>query len=202
MSDSDISAQSVVNVVDPAKLAHVKEALTSHISGTSVYRGQTVTLSCETEGATIYYTTDGSCPCDESSRIKYDGKPVAINGDLSLKIRALPEKNAVVSGNMSRVRSSFRLFVFTAALHAQGSGWTVNPYDYQYDMTVYAKVAFDDVDVTTDGNFEIAAFVNDECLGIASPETQGGYYTIGDIDDNGKINVIDVQKLVAIVRKK
>lgn len=99
MLDSDISAQSIVNVVDPVKLAQVKEAIASRISGTSVYRGQTVTLSCETEGATIYYTTDGSCPCDEATRIKYDGKPIVINGDVSFKIMAVG-----INGSESEVK--------------------------------------------------------------------------------------------------
>ena len=99
MTDSDIAAQAVVNVVDPVKLVNVKEAVASRISGTAVYRGQTVTLSCETEGATIYYTLDGSCPCDEATRVKYEGRPIAINGDMTLKVMAVG-----VNGSESEVK--------------------------------------------------------------------------------------------------
>lgn len=87
--DVDLTAQSIVNIVDPAKLAEVKDVVASRVSGTAVYRGQTVALSCETEDATIYYTLDGSCPCDETKRIKYTGKPIAINEDVTVKAMAV-----------------------------------------------------------------------------------------------------------------
>lgn len=47
-----------------------------------------VYLSCETEGAVIYYTLDGSCPCDYASSILYDGKPITIDKDTELRIIA------------------------------------------------------------------------------------------------------------------
>ena len=46
-------------------------------SGEFVEYGTTLTLACVTEGATIYYTLDGSCPCDEQRRIEYTG-PIAL----------------------------------------------------------------------------------------------------------------------------
>lgn len=67
------------------------------------------------------------------------------------------------------------LFISTTILHAQGSGWEVNPHDYQYDMTVYAQVLADENIVTDYSNYEIAAFVGDECRGIAEVKSQGGY---------------------------
>ena len=60
------------------------------------------------------------------------------------------------------------------ALRAQGSGWTVNPYDFQYDMTVYAGLVMEEGMVTDYANYEIAAFVGDECRGVAEVQTQGG----------------------------
>lgn len=86
--DADLKATSLVNVVDPKKLEAVKAPMASRISGTSVYRGQTVALSCESEGATIYYTVDGSCPCDETKRIKYE-RPISINEAMTLKVMAV-----------------------------------------------------------------------------------------------------------------
>ena len=32
------------------------------------------------------------------------------------------------------------LLLATTFLHAQESGWSVNPRDYQYDMTIYAQL--------------------------------------------------------------
>ena len=64
------------------------------------------------------------------------------------------------------------------ALLAQGSGWTVNPHGYQYDMTVYAAIELESGVVTDYSNYEIAAFVNagdeEECRGVATVGSQSG----------------------------
>lgn len=64
------------------------------------------------------------------------------------------------------------------ALLAQGSGWTVNPHEYQYDMTVYAAIELDGEVLTDYANYEIAAFVNagdkEECRGVATVGSQSG----------------------------
>lgn len=86
--DNDMKATSMVNVVDPALLAEVKAPVASRVSGTAVYRGQTITLSTETEDATIYYTTDGTCPCESASRIKYE-RPIIINDGITIKAMAV-----------------------------------------------------------------------------------------------------------------
>ena len=59
-------------------------------SGTTVAKGTEVTLSCTTEGAAIYYTLDGSCPCDDTA-ILYDGTPIVINENTELRIMAVAE---------------------------------------------------------------------------------------------------------------
>ena len=59
------------------------EKVTANItSGKTVDAGTQLELSTETEGADIYYTTDGTCPCtlDSPSRIKYTG-PITITED-------------------------------------------------------------------------------------------------------------------------
>ena len=89
VKDADVTAQTTVNVVEPELMADVKNVTASRISGTTLYRGQTVTLNCESEGATIYYTTDGSCPCDPATRIKYDGKPIPVNENVTIKALAI-----------------------------------------------------------------------------------------------------------------
>lgn len=67
------------------------------------------------------------------------------------------------------------LFTITTVLHAQDSGWTVNPYDYQYDMTVYGQLTLGNAAVTDYSNYEVAAFVGDECRGVAEVVSQNGY---------------------------
>lgn len=88
LKDNDMAVTSMVNVIDPALMVAVKAPKASRVSGTSVYRGQTVTLSTESEGATIYYTTDGSCPCESAHRIKYE-RPIVISDAVTIKAMAI-----------------------------------------------------------------------------------------------------------------
>lgn len=53
-------------------------------AGTEIY------LYCGTENSSIYYTMDGSCPCD-INRKKYDGTPIIANNDFTLKVMAEAE---------------------------------------------------------------------------------------------------------------
>lgn len=60
------------------------------------------------------------------------------------------------------------LFLSTSLSAEAGTvhdGWTVNPYDYRYDMSLYFNVglkASESMD-----SFEVGAFVGDECRGVA-----------------------------------
>lgn len=55
-------------------------------SGTVVAKGTEVALSCETDGAVIFYTLDGSCPCDNTdARHLYDGTPIVIDRTTTIK---------------------------------------------------------------------------------------------------------------------
>ena len=113
----DIKATSMIKVVDPAMLEPVKAPVASRINGTSVYRGQTVSLSCETEGAEIFYTLDGTCPCEHG--ILYTG-PIAITDDMTLRIMATG-----INGDDSEIREyhySIRQSTVSIDL-AQGWNW-------------------------------------------------------------------------------
>ena len=51
--------------------------------------GTAITLHCSTKGAQIYYTLDGSCPCDNTEARKlYDSTPIPINADTEIKAMA------------------------------------------------------------------------------------------------------------------
>ena len=118
IADAEVTKQAVVNVMEPAKLTQVKEPAASLVNGAAVYRGQTVTLSCETEGASIYYTTDGSAPTDESARIKYDGRPIAVNGDMTIKAMAVG-----VNGSVSDVKEFAYTIKMTNSAMNFSDGW-------------------------------------------------------------------------------
>ena len=154
--ETDARAAAAVNVVDPAKLNAVKSALASRISGTEIYRGQTVTLSCESEGATIYYTLDGSCPCD-AGRIKYEGRPIAINNDLTLKVMAVG-----LNGSESEVKE----YVYTIKQTnlqlslAEGWNWT------SHNLARSLEVSDFEADYVNRLLTQQAEVVNDPVLGF------------------------------------
>lgn len=86
IDNTDMQAQSKVKVVMENDM--VATPIASITSGLSVDAGTQLTLTCETEGATIYYTLDGSCPCDEAKRIKYEA-PIVIDSDVIVKAIAV-----------------------------------------------------------------------------------------------------------------
>lgn len=59
-------------------------------SGSAVVAGSTVTIACATEGATIYYTTDGTDPSASSTSTEYTA-PIAIDKAMTIKAIAYME---------------------------------------------------------------------------------------------------------------
>ena len=88
LDGTDITATSKVKVVMNREMVAMPVA--SIMSGSTIDGGTQIVLTCDTEGATIYYTLDGSCPCDEATRHKYDG-PIAIATDVIVKAIAVKE---------------------------------------------------------------------------------------------------------------
>lgn len=95
----DLKATTIINVdLDFGKPTAAPVA--SIASGSLVEAGTAVTLSCATKGATIYYTLDGSCPCNEASRMVYDGTPIVLDRNLVIKAMAVApnmEESEIVS---------------------------------------------------------------------------------------------------------
>ena len=86
INDTDVTTTSKVKVTTDNDIVATPTA--SLKSGETVDAGTQITLACDTEGATIYYTLDGTCPCDETKRIKYDN-PIVINSDVVIKAMAI-----------------------------------------------------------------------------------------------------------------
>lgn len=90
VEDSEIQGLMTVNVKDGDELFTIAPRA-SRVSGTEVYRGTQIRLTSETKDAEIFYTLDGSCPCDDNNPaiIKYDAdKPIVIASD-NVTIKAL-----------------------------------------------------------------------------------------------------------------
>lgn len=86
---TDKTAMTIANV-EQIVIKTVATPTASIASGTVVEKGTAITLTCETEGATIYYTLDGSCPCDNTDARKvYDGTPIIINENVTIKAMAM-----------------------------------------------------------------------------------------------------------------
>lgn len=80
----------VIANVEQSIIKTVATPKASIASGTVVEKGTAITLTCETEGATIYYTLDGSCPCENTEARKvYDGTPIIISESVTIKAMAM-----------------------------------------------------------------------------------------------------------------
>ena len=86
---TDKTATTIANV-EQIIIKTVAAPKASIASGSVVEKGTAITLTCETEGATIYYTLDGSCPCDDTDARKvYDGTPIIVNESVTIKAMAV-----------------------------------------------------------------------------------------------------------------
>ena len=84
VEDSQVKGMDTVRVVSSVDFVEAPKA--SIISGMYVSEGTRVELTAQ-EGCTIWYTLDGSCPCDEAKRQRYTG-PITITSDMKLRAMA------------------------------------------------------------------------------------------------------------------
>lgn len=172
MPDAGLEATTMVNVVDPALLNAVKAPHASRLSGTAVYRGQTIALTTESEGATIYYTTDGSCPCDAATRIKYE-RPIVINDAVTIKAMAVginADESDVQTFDYTIRQSSVKLLL--------AEGWNWNSHDLASPLA------------TTELNGVATRIVTQEREAIADPD-------LGLVGNLLSINAAETMKLLA-----
>ena len=101
--DEDLQATTLVIVKDPANM-FVYMPKASRMSGTEIYRGAEIKLTCQTAGATILYTLDGSCPCDPQSGsvLTYEAPIVATGTELV--IRAMAVANGMAESDVAEFR--------------------------------------------------------------------------------------------------
>lgn len=88
MADSDIADTTLIQVTMEA-LPQTPAPVASRPSGTALYRYSEIELSCDHEGAVIYYTTDGTCPCDENGTRQVYEDPIVVTGDMTIKAMAV-----------------------------------------------------------------------------------------------------------------
>ena len=79
IDDVTVTGTCAVDVVTEIITAEAPKA--SRASGTAVYRGTKIELTTDSKDATIYFTTDGSCPCDENGTRRKYTVPIIIDED-------------------------------------------------------------------------------------------------------------------------
>ncbi len=85
--DPEVQAMTVVGVrSSEGMMTRIPTA--SLISGIEVKYGTTLRLQSATPDAQIYYTLDGTCPCDNPNRLRYDGS-IVLTKDVTVKAMAV-----------------------------------------------------------------------------------------------------------------
>ncbi|MCR5850149.1 MAG: chitobiase/beta-hexosaminidase C-terminal domain-containing protein [Bacteroidaceae bacterium] len=121
-------------------------------SGSIVEKGTQVELSCATEGATIFYTLDGSCPCVNSEARKvYDGTPITIDKNTVIKaMAAAPDME----------ESEVATFVYIITPGDLNDDGKVDIADAVTVLNIMAKNEYNEIaDVNHDQKIDIADFV-------------------------------------------
>ena len=147
------------------------------ISGGEVEEGTQVTISCATEGATVYYTTDGSTP--SASSTKYAGA-ITISKAMTIKAMAVKDGNYT---NSEVVSVSFtikaREIVATPAFSISGG-----EVEEGTQVTISCATSGATVYYTTDGSTPstssakyTGAITISKAMTIKAMAAKSGYYT-------------------------
>lgn len=83
-SIDDVTATGDCAVDVVTEIINAEAPKSSRASGTAVYRGTKVELTTESKDGEIYFTTDGSCPCDENGTRRKYTVPIIINEDTKI----------------------------------------------------------------------------------------------------------------------
>ncbi len=114
----------------------VNEPKASLVSGSSVYRGTTVKLTADNKDMRIWYTTDGTCPCDENGSRKQYTDPIVIDSDVTLK--AMAEN---VDGEASDVVTFIYNILQSKAGVSLNTGWNWISFNMKSDALVSVNTA-------------------------------------------------------------
>ncbi|MCC8113084.1 MAG: chitobiase/beta-hexosaminidase C-terminal domain-containing protein [Bacteroidales bacterium] len=156
-----VTGSSTINVV--TELYEVTAPVASRASGTQVYRGTAITLSTSVEDATIYYTLDGSCPCDEDSRLKYTN-PISVTDDI--EIHAI----TVTANNEESEAAVFAYTIRKADIDfSLAEGWSWISHNLYNGIEPSALAGDDVVERILSQNAEV---VRDEKYGLVGTLTQ------------------------------
>lgn len=129
------------------------KVLSNILSGSTVEKGTKLILSTETEGADIYYTLDGTCPCIEesASRIKYTS-PIEINDDTFVIAYAVKEgfEDSTTAGfvyNVQKIVNHDDVNILAEKLLSGADGMTTEEKDFFNAYEDYDDIGYPIIDV-------------------------------------------------------
>lgn len=137
MTDNNKTGDAEVQVL--TKLIEAQSPVASRPDGSEVYRGTKIALTTESEDATIYFTTDGTCPCDENGTRRKYTVPIVIDGDTQIK--AMTSVGTGGSEVSETVEFNYTLKKTTVDLN-MADGWTWMSHNMETALPV-ATVAGD-----------------------------------------------------------
>ncbi|WP_293474484.1 FN3 associated domain-containing protein [Prevotella sp.] len=135
IDDVTAKGESTVDVMTEIITAEAPTA--SRASGTAVYRGTKVELATDSKNATIYFTTDGSCPCDENGTRRKYTVPIVISSDTHIKAMTM-----VGNDDVSDVKEFSYVIKKSDMDIAMAEGWTWMSHNFADGMTA-AQLAED-----------------------------------------------------------
>lgn len=162
---------------EPEAPAVAVETPAFSIAGGEVEEGTTVTISCATEGATIYYTTDGTEPTTSSA--VYSGA-ITVNKAMTIKAMAAKEGNYTDSEVASATFTiKAREVVATPVISPAGGeveeGTTVTISCATSGATVYYTI--DGTTPTTSSAVYSGAITVNSAMTVKAMAAKSGYYT-------------------------
>ncbi len=129
IEDADVKSTSIVNVVNSLENQMTALPVSSRVSGTEVYKNSTVVLTCSDKGAKIFYTTDGTCPCDVTGTRNVYISPIVIGSDMTIKSMAVAGTKA--ESEVATYSYKIKNYSGTMALK---TGWNWISYNLQPDL--------------------------------------------------------------------
>lgn len=136
-SIDDVTAKGQCTVDVMTEIVTAEAPTASRASGTAVYRGTKLELATDSKDATIYFTTDGTCPCDENGTRRKYSVPIVINGDTHIKAMTM-----VGSDEVSEVKEFSYTLKKSDMDIAMAEGWTWMSHSFADGLTA-AQLADD-----------------------------------------------------------
>ena len=136
-SIDDVTAKGQCTVDVMTEIVTAEAPTASRASGTAVYRGTKLELATDSKDATIYFTTDGTCPCDENGTRRKYSVPIVINDDTHIKAMTM-----VGDDEVSEVKEFSYTLKKSDMDIAMAEGWTWMSHSFADGLTV-AQLADD-----------------------------------------------------------